>query len=144
MDEPASRLEAVVAKLRERGYRITPQRLAILRILTQSQDHPTVEGIFRVVVKDFPTTSLATVYKTVTVLKELHEVLELEFSQDSNRYDGNKPYPHPHVICVKCKRIVDPESPGVEALSAQIANSTGYQLLTHRLDFYGLCPECQE
>lgn len=144
MDEPASRLEAVVSKLRERGYRITPQRLGILRILTKSQDHPTVEGIFQVVVKDFPTTSLATVYKTVAVLKELHEVLELEFSQDSNRYDGNKPYPHPHVICVQCKRIVDPAPPGVDALSAQIAQSTGFHLLTHRLDFYGLCPECQK
>jgi Fur family peroxide stress response transcriptional regulator len=144
LDESASRLEEVVAKLRERGYRITPQRLAILRILTQSPDHPTVEGIFQFVVKDFPTTSLATVYKTVAVLKELHEVLELEFSQDSNRYDGKKPYPHPHVICVQCKRIVDPEPPGVDALSAQIAKSTGYRLLTHRLDFYGLCPECQK
>jgi Fur family peroxide stress response transcriptional regulator len=142
--ESRERLEGVVAKLREHGYRITPQRLAILRILTQSEDHPTVEGIFRIVARDFPTTSLATVYKTVAVLKELREVLELEFSQDSNRYDGNKPYPHPHVICVKCKRIVDPEPPGIDALSAQIAKSTGYELLTHRLDFFGICPGCQK
>ena len=56
--------------------------------------------------KVFPTTSLATVYKTVALLKELNEVLELGFPEGSNRYDGNKPYPHPHLICTKCNIFV--------------------------------------
>jgi len=134
----------MVARMRERGHRITPQRLAILRILAGSEGHPSVEEIFRVVVRDFPTTSLATVYKTVTLLKEMGEVLELEFSQDGNRYDGNRPYPHPHVVCVKCRRIVDPDLVGLEGLTTEVSRQTEFQVLNHRLDFYGVCPGCQE
>ena len=103
------RLDRMLAKLRERGQRITPQRLAILKILAGSEGHPSVEQIHEAVIENFPTTSLATVYKTIHLLKQLGEVLELEFSQESNRYDGNKPFPHPHVVCMQCRRIADPD-----------------------------------
>ncbi|UCG39796.1 MAG: transcriptional repressor [bacterium] len=134
----------MLSRLRERGQRITPQRLAILRILADSEGHPSVEKIYDVVVRDFPTTSLATVYKTVTLLKELGEVLELEFSQGSNRYDGSKPFPHPHVVCTRCRRIVDPDLESLSALTAQVSRQTGFKVVNHRLDFYGLCPQCQK
>ena len=97
------RTELILDKLKEKGHRITPQRLVILRTLVESQNHPSVEDIFAKVRVHFPTTSLATVYKTISVIKELGEVLELEFSSGHNRYDGHKPYPHPHLLCVKCK-----------------------------------------
>ncbi len=141
--EQTSRFEQMVARMRERGHRITPQRLAILRILAGSEAHPSVEEIHRVVARDFPTTSLATVYKTVTLLKGMGEVLELEFSHDHNRYDGSKPYPHPHVVCVRCRRIVDPDLATLEGLTAEVSEQTGFQVLNHRLDFYGVCPSCQ-
>ncbi len=144
MQDPRARLEHMLLKLKERGQRITPQRLAILRILAGSEGHPSVEGIYDVVVRDFPTTSLATVYKTVTLLKELGEVLELEFSQGSNRYDGSKPFPHPHVVCTRCKRIVDPDLASLSAMTAEVAKQTGFKVVNHRLDFYGLCPGCQK
>jgi Fur family peroxide stress response transcriptional regulator len=134
----------LLSKLRERGQRITPQRLAILRILAVSDGHPSVEEIHNLVVKDFPTTSLATVYKTITLLKELGEVLELEFSQGSNRYDGTKPFPHPHVVCTACKRIVDPDLESLSAMTTEVSEQTGFKVADHRLDFYGLCPECQK
>jgi len=138
------RLEHMLSSLKERGQRITPQRLAILRILASSEGHPSVEEIYSVVVKDFPTTSLATVYKTITLLKELGEVLELEFSRGSNRYDGSKPFPHPHVVCTRCNRIVDPDLESLSALTAEVSEQTGFKVVNHRLDFYGLCPECQK
>ncbi len=134
----------MVARLRECGHRVTPQRLAILKILARSEGHPSVEEVYAIVAKDFPTTSLATVYKTVTLLKQLGEVLELEFSQDSNRYDGNKPYPHPHVLCIKCRRIVDPDLAILGNMTSEVSQQTGFQILNHRLDFYGVCPDCQE
>jgi len=140
----AGRLDRMISQLRERGHRITPQRIAILRVLARSEGHPTVEQVFRMVEKDFPTTSLATVYKTVTLLKELGEVLELEFSQESNRYDGNKPFPHPHVVCVKCRRILDPDLVSLNDLTTEVSQQTGFRITHHRLDFYGLCPDCQE
>lgn len=144
MQDNETRLEHILSSLRERGQRITPQRLEILKILASSEEHPSVEEIYSAVVKDFPTTSLATVYKTIALLKKLGEVLELEFSQGSNRYDGSKPFPHPHVVCTRCKRIVDPDLESLTAMTAEVSEQTGFKVVNHRLDFYGLCTECQK
>ena len=62
---------------------------------------------------DFSTTSLATVYKTVNLLKEMGEVLELGFADGSNRHDGHRPYPHPHLICTEYGRIQDLDAPAL-------------------------------
>ncbi len=137
------RVTRILAKIRERDFRLTPQRLAIIRILTTSKDHPSVEEVYQEVRARFPTTSLATVYKTIALLKELHEVLELGFPDGSNRYDGYRPSPHPHAICTKCKKIIDPEISSVNELSEEMKKKTGYRISSHRLDFFGLCPECQ-
>ncbi len=144
MADPQLRLDQMLTKLREQKFRITPQRLAILKILSVRDAHPSVEQIFERVKADFPTTSLATLYKTVTLLKQLDEVLELGFADSGNRYDGNKPYPHPHVICTVCGNIVDPETDLVPNLSENIAEQTGYFITNQRLDFFGICPECQK
>ena len=144
MIEPKNRLESMLKKLREHRFRITPQRITILKVLVSSLEHPTVERIYEQVKSDFPTTSLATVYKTVTLLKELHEVLELGFPEGSNRYDGNKPYPHPHVICIKCKKIVDPDLSGLADMTSELKKETGFKIINHRLDFFGICPSCQK
>lgn len=134
----------MLQKLRQRNFRITPQRIAVLKILAFSEEHPSVENIYEKVKEDFPTTSLATVYKTVTLLKELNEVLELGFPEGSNRYDGNKPYPHPHLICTKCKKIVDPDLASLKDMTQELVSDTGFQIINHRLDFFGICPDCQE
>ena len=144
MEDSPSRFDSMLSKLREKGYRITPQRLAILKILAESQGHPGAEDIYALVNTDFPTTTIATVYKTLAVLKSIGEVLELEFSGDYNRYDGKKPGSHPHLICIKCKRIVDPDLTSLDEMTAKLASQTGYKLISNRLDFYGICPECQQ
>jgi Fur family peroxide stress response transcriptional regulator len=133
----------MISKLREQSFRLTPQRLAVLEILAASEGHPTVAEIYEAVRARFPTTSLATVYKTVILLKELGEVLELGFPDGSNRYDGSRPQPHPHIICTACRRIMDPELSSIEHLNEEIAQKTGYTIQHHRLDFFGLCPACR-
>ena len=144
MADPESRLRAMVKTLRENQYRITPQRLAILKILAESKGHPSVESIYAQVKPNFPTTSLATIYKNVAVLKDLNQVLELGFSDDSNRYDGNKPYDHPHVVCTVCKKILDPDIAALEDMTQELVRLTGFSITRHRLDFFGICPECRE
>ena len=138
------RLAQMLAKLKGRDFRLTPQRLAILTILAGSEEHPSVDVIYTEVRNKFPTTSIATVYKTIALLKELNEVLELGFPDGSNRYDGNRPYPHPHAICMKCRKILDPEISSVDQLSEEMTQKTGFTISYHRLDFFGLCPECQQ
>jgi Fur family transcriptional regulator, peroxide stress response regulator len=132
----------MLAKLKAHNLRITPQRLAVLKILATSKDHLSAERTYEQVKKTFPTTSLATIYKTVALLKEVNEILEIRFSKNS-RFDGNKPYPHPHVVCLKCNKIIDPELMGLEKFTEEAAARTGFRLTAHRLDFFGICPGCQ-
>jgi Fur family transcriptional regulator, peroxide stress response regulator len=142
MADPQIRLQQMILKLKDHNFRITPQRLAVLKVLAASKDHPSVDRTYEQVKKTFPTTSLATIYKTIALLKEMHEVLEIRFSEGS-RFDGNKPYPHPHVICLECKKIIDPDLMGLGQLTEEAARRTRFRIMGHRLDFFGICPECQ-
>ena len=144
MADPRERLEQLLRALKDQGHRLTPQRLAMLKVIAKSEGHPGVEQIYERIKGDFPTTSLATVYKTVSLLKEMGEVLELSLAHVGNRYDGNKPYPHPHVICTKCGQILDPEFAAMAGISQEMARQTGYQITHHQLNFFGLCPKCQQ
>jgi Fur family peroxide stress response transcriptional regulator len=144
VNDPKIRLEQMLSELRKQNFRITPQRHAVLKILAVSDGHPSVENIYSRVKQDFPTTSLATVYKTVTLLKEMGEVLELGFSHESSRYDGNNPQPHPHLICIRCHKIMDPDIETLTEMSDEISQKTGFEIVNHRLDFFGICPECRE
>ncbi len=143
MEDPKKRLEEMVKTLKDGDYRITPQRLAILKILAGSTAHPSVEAIYEEVKGDFPTTSLATVYKTLVLMKDLNQVMEISIGDGSNRYDGNQPFPHPHLICVKCKKIIDFEPDPLDSVVIKVAKKTGYKIISHRLDFFGICPDCQ-
>lgn len=144
MADPQKRLEQIIKALREKGHRLTPQRLALLKIIAGCTSHPNVEQIYEQMKADFPTTSLATIYKTLTLLKDMGEVLELNFATAGSHYDGNKPYPHPHVICTKCGQILDPEIAAVAEISQEMTRRTGYQITHHQLNFFGLCPKCQK
>jgi Fur family peroxide stress response transcriptional regulator len=137
------RLNQMLSKLKEYDFRLTPQRLAVLKVLAVSEGHPTVEQIYETIRAEFPTTSIATIYKTVNLLKQLNEVLELGFPDGSNRYDGNKPYSHPHVICTKCKKIIDPNLGSLKDLTKEVVKETGFQILNYRVDFFGICSDCQ-
>lgn len=142
MTDPNERFDFIVKKLKENHHKLTPQRLAVVKILARSDGHPNVEKIYAELQNYFPTMSLATVYRNVMLLKSLGEVLELGFPDGSNRYDGNKPYPHPHVICVECKKVIDPDLASLKDMAAEVADETGFKILTHRLDFFGICGDC--
>ena len=144
MPDPTSRLNQMIDRLKENQRRITPQRMAVLKILAKSKGHPSVEKIYDQVKKQFPTTSLATVYKTIAAIKELGEVLELGFPDGSNRYDGNKPFPHPHLICTQCKKITDPDLSILANVTQELKEKTKFKITNHRVDFFGICPECQK
>ena len=142
--EPQSRFEELVEKLQAHDCRLTPQRLALLRILAESDQHPSAAHLHDQIKEQFPTTSLATVYKTLYVLKDMGEVMEYGFSTDDNRYDGNKPYPHPHLICIGCHKVIDAEVDIAQDLAQTVAERSGYEVVRHRLDFYGMCPACRD
>lgn len=140
----AHRVEQMVSKLREREFRITPQRIAVLRVLADSKEHHSVKGVYEIVRRDFPTTGIATIYKTVNLLKELNEVLEIAIPGGSKRYDGHKPIAHPHLICTGCKKVIDLDTGPLKDITQKVADKTGFDILSYRLDFFGLCSDCKK
>ena len=142
------RLDGLLERLKSRGLRMTPQRLAILRALVMHPGHPTADELHTLMLRRFPTMSLATVYKTIALLKRHGEILELEFSGRDNRFDGFNARPHPHLICTGCGKVLDPDVPGLDAmvrdLVRDLARNTGFDVTSHRLDFHGLCPDCRK
>lgn len=141
--EEQTRFEALIARLRDGGYRLTPQRVALVKLLAADDGHPSAAHLYDRISEQFPTSSPATVYKTLNLLKALGEVLELGFSDDDNRYDGSRPYPHAHLICIRCHKIIDSDTSVASNLVEEVSQRLGFQLVSHRLDFYGLCPECR-
>lgn len=141
--ERATRLNELTERLKTLGLRMTPQRKAILGTLVMHPGHPTAEELHKALLPVFPNMSLATVYKTLTRLKDIGEVQELQFSSRDNRFDGHNPRPHPHLICIKCDSVTDTDLPGLDGMIEELRRRTDYHVHSHRLDFFGLCPQCR-
>lgn len=143
MTDPDVRFDQLIAALKERNFRLTPQRVELVRLIAVSEGHPSANQFYEKIKLKFPTMSHATVYKTLTLLKEMGQVLEIDLREDSH-YDGNRPQPHPHLICMKCNRIVDGELPLDQDSIKRLEKESGYTILRPQVSLYGLCPNCRE
>ena len=142
MTDSGQRLERLTGKLRRKGMRVTPQRLAILRVLLEGESHPSVEQAYTKVHEEYPMLSLATVYKTLNLLIELGEAVEVGFVGGAARYDAATPYAHEHLICTRCGSVRDlADDRGVDVATPQRDRARGWRL-SGRVDVWGLCPEC--
>lgn len=141
--DPEARYQSMLSKLRERGSRMTSHRLALLRILAVSEGHPNAAQLYETLRLHFPTISLATVYKTLLLLKEDGQVFEIDTHIDSH-YDGNKPYPHPHLICSQCGKIFDGDDIGfINGINREINDKYHFNVTQSQMLFYGICQQCQ-
>jgi len=140
--EMKNRLNELKDKIRSRGMRATPQRMAILEALIKTEEHPDAESIFAKIKKNFPATSRATVYSTLKSLQKAGLAQEIGAVGDIRRFDGNLK-PHSHLICMGCSKIKDIESPdSIANLESYVIKKTGYQLGKNFLSISGYCPEC--
>jgi Fur family transcriptional regulator, peroxide stress response regulator len=143
MTDSEQRYQSLLSKLHERGSRMTSHRMALARLLATSDGHPNAFQLYENLRQQFPTISLATVYKTLVLLKEEGEVLEIDLHNDS-RYDGNKPYSHPHLVCTRCNRIIDgDEVVMLQKLNSEIEEKYGFQISRHQIVYFGLCIDCR-
>jgi Fur family peroxide stress response transcriptional regulator len=130
--------------LKQAGMRLTPQRLAICELLSETDTHPTAAAIYEQVRVQYPSLSLMTVYNTLNTLVDLGAVNALGNAGDGMvHYDGDTS-PHINLACISCHVIVDVESPKVTELDAEVSHTSGFQILGTRVMYYGLCPNCQE
>jgi Fur family transcriptional regulator, peroxide stress response regulator len=138
------RYQSLLAKLQERGSRMTSHRMALARLLATSEGHPNAAQLYERLRQQFPTISLATVYKTLILLKDEGEILEIDLHADS-RYDGNKPFPHPHLVCTRCNRIMDGDEVSyLSKLNKEIEEKYGFQIQRHQIVYFGVCQDCQK
>ena len=133
----ASTIEA----LRSKGYKATPQRIAICRIALNSKAHPSAQQVYDEVKKIHPTVSLATVYKTLEILKDLDLVQELNFPEGQARFDSNM-NPHINLICLKCGIITDLDYKIIKEITRKVATTTKFKPTGQRIDVYGICQKC--
>jgi Fur family peroxide stress response transcriptional regulator len=143
MPDPRARFDELIASLKERNFRLTPQRVELVRLIASSEGHPSAAQLYDRVKRQFPTMSHATVYKTLALLKDMGQVLEIDLRDDSH-YDGNRPQPHPHLICIKCNKIIDGEADFDPSAIRKLEQASGYQILRSQVSFYGLCPDCKQ
>jgi len=141
MTDPKVRFDELIASLRERNFRLTPQRVELVRLIATSDGHPSAAQLYAKIRTQFPTMSQATVYKTLALLKEMGQVLEIDLRDDSH-YDGNRPHPHPHLLCIHCNKIVDGDLELDLSSIKKLEANSGYRIVRQQLSFYGLCPDC--
>ena len=142
MTDPQTRYEELITILKEQDYRLTPQRVELVRLIASSEGHPSAHQLYLKVKNYFPTMSQATVYKTLALLKEMGQVQEIDLRDDSH-YDGNRPEPHPHLVCIKCNKIVDGELNLEHSAIRRLEKDSGFQIVRPQITFFGLCPECR-
>ncbi|MGI6307821.1 MAG: Fur family transcriptional regulator [Dethiobacteria bacterium] len=140
-------MQTIEELLRSKKIKVTPQRMAVYAVLKQTKEHPNVEMIYKKLKPDYPAISLATVYKTVDILKKIGLIQELNIGDGSLRFDSNT-NPHAHVYCKNCGKVTDVENVSFEQLQDQllmknVMEETGFDVSSIQLYFYGLCFHCQ-
>ena len=122
----------------EKGMRMTEQRRVVARVLSQSQDHPDVEELYRRAHKVDPHISIATVYRTVRLFEEAGIIEKHDFRDGRSRYEEASEEHHDHLIDMKTGQVLEFMDDEIEALQAKIAQRLGYKLVDHRLELYGV------
>ena len=134
--------ETIIKQLRERGLKITPQRLAIIEVLVEQGDlHPGARLVYEEAKKKKRSLSLSTAYATLNELSRHGIIKTLQFDRMENRYDGNLEE-HLNLICERCKKILDYKVP-IAVDQRVLAKKTGFSITDSRLEYYGYCKECR-
>jgi Fur family ferric uptake transcriptional regulator len=133
--------------LKTKGYKLTPQRRAILDVVIESQgEHLSTEEIYDIVRNGCPDIGLATVYRTLQLLSDMSILSKLNLDDGLTRYELNvdeDSHHHHHLICTECGKVSEVVDDLLEPLEVQIENDYGFKVQDHKLKFFGICKDCQ-
>ena len=137
--------QELTALLRNHGYKVTPQRLAVYEALAEKPWHPNAEMLYKKLQPKYPAMSFATVYKTVEILRDIKAIQILNAVEDSYRYDATM-HEHYHLCCTECGLILDVPMDKVirEQLNSLVQSQGGFLVTGGQFYFYGLCSKCQK
>ena len=120
----------------EAGLKMTGQRKIILQVLGSAEDHPSVEDVYDRAKALDSSISIATVYRTLSLLDELDIVIRHEFQEGYSRYEVNSEHHH-HLVDLETGKVIEFQNDELEKLKVKIAKDLGYDLVDHRLELYG-------
>lgn len=129
--------------LREKGLKVTPQRIAVYNMLLNTHEHPNAEMIYKTLEPANPTMSLATVYKTLDFFKQLGLVQELNVGEPSSRYDAVVQC-HPHTVCKVCGKVEDLYREELTEVTKKLVPDLDFDIEMEQLILYGTCGECRK
>ncbi len=126
------------------GLRSTEQRRIVTEMFFASDGHLSIEDLLDKVRVEEPRIGYATVYRTLKLLKECDLAFERHFGDGVSRYEvAWEDEHHDHLICTDCEKIIEFEDNAIEVLQHEVAARHGFTLSRHKLELYGLCPDCQ-
>jgi Fur family transcriptional regulator, ferric uptake regulator len=135
--------EILAERLRCAGYKITPSRMAVLEVIAQEGEHLNPNEVLDQAKAIHSGIGRATVYRTLELLTQLGIVRPIYVGESGPIYiraEGG----HHHLVCSNCGRIVDFDRCASEEIAKELAAQHGFDITSHLLEFYGLCPDCQQ
>jgi Fur family ferric uptake transcriptional regulator len=120
---------------------MTRQRAVILEELRKVTTHPSADELYMLVRRRLPRISLGTVYRNLEILSETGQIQKLDFGCTLKRFDGITKN-HYHIRCLRCDRVVDAPAKVNPCLDEDLKAATDFQIIGHKLEFIGICPEC--
>jgi Fur family transcriptional regulator, ferric uptake regulator len=135
-------ISTIVKRLRQAGHKVTPQRLAIIRLVAASREHLTPSDVYERLRHQCPDIGEATVYRTLNILSELALVCVVHVGNNEHGYVSRPEGHHDHLICSECGKVIDFTGCNLPELEKRLMSENNFKIKGHRLDFYGRCREC--
>ncbi len=135
----------MASALKQRGYKLTPQRCAVLGVIALSREHLTPAAIYEKVHQEYPGIGLVTIYRTLEILTELRLICEVHAGGNCRSYLVRRPAEHHHhLICSDCAAVVDFTDCDLGKLKQRLSQETGFEIEGHLLEFLGRCQNCRK
>ena len=134
----------ITERLREKGYRLTPQRLMILSAIENSRDHISAEEIYAQVAAKYPNVNISTVYRTLELLKKLGMVYEIDLGEGRIRYHAEESGHHHHLVCQTCGNVIDIDESTLSSLRDILVRDYHFQAELRHVGIFGICEKCRQ
>ncbi|MCL2592807.1 MAG: transcriptional repressor [Defluviitaleaceae bacterium] len=135
-------MDSTATMLKNKGLKVTPQRIAVFNALASTDKHPTAETLYKAIKETHPYISFATIYKNLETLKNLNLVQEFSVGEDSLRYDATVEA-HPHFICSTCNEVLDlPCTLSGKTFVADMVEKSKHKIDKEHFMFFGICENC--
>jgi len=131
--------------VKQRGLKYTEQREIVLEVLLKAKGHLTAEEVYHEVKLANPDSNIgiATVYRSLSFLEEVHLITSITFGTDGKKYESNSKKHHDHLICVSCGKIIEFMDEEIEKKQEKIARDNGFKITSHVMQLLGNCSNCQ-